>query len=179
VDDLKDILLDGEEVLWSDKPDWSKAEGPKKGWRAKSGVIKFAATMLLAFFAMMAFGMVFDPEGFASGILGVLILLSAISFVVALLNFFDKNDSMQIRYDHIYAITNRRIIVHERSRLTTQSVMGPVLFEVATIQNGSVKNLSFSYAHPDEGFATMYALSDASAPEKLMIERFSRRKAEK
>lgn len=174
MNELKDILLDGEEVLWSGRPEWENAERPKTGWRAKSGVIKFAVIVFLIFGVLMAFGMLFDPKGFASGMLGVLILIAAIPFVIALLNVFDRRAPAHIRYDHTYAITDRRLIIHDRNKDTTQSVMGRILFEITTTQNGETKNLCVSYAHPDDGFATLYALSDAHTAEKLLLKHFSR-----
>ncbi|GJL92553.1 hypothetical protein [Hyphococcus sp.] len=179
MNDLKDILLDGEKVLWSGKPDWDRAEQPKTGWRAKSGVVKFALATLFSFIVLMAFGMIADPQGFASGVLGVFIVILAISFVIALLNVFDRSAPAQIRYDHFYAITDWRLIIHDRNKDTTQSVMGSILFEVTTTQNGETKNLCVSYAHPDDGFAILHALSDARPAEKLLLKNFSRRKAEK
>lgn len=181
MDDLQDILLDGEEVLLSGNPDWENAERPKTGWRAKSGAIKFALIMFISFSAMMAWGAFFDPQAFAGGMLGVLIFLSAISFVVALMIVFGENDYLDpslIRHDHVYAITETRMIIHDRSKITTQSVIGPVLLEVTTTLNGAVRNLSVSFAQSDSGFAIMYALADAHIPERLLIERFSQRKAE-
>jgi hypothetical protein len=177
-DELKDVLLPEERVLWSGKPEWDYAERPKTGWGAKSGVIKFAVSVFLIISVLMAFGMLFDPEGFAGGILGVLILLSAISFVIALFNIFDKHDPMQLRHDHLYAITNNRIIIHDLSKLTTRSIMGPVLYEVSTVQNGSVHDINVNFANKEEDFATFHALSDCAAAEKLLIEKFSRRKVE-
>ncbi len=175
---MKDVLLPDEKVLWSGRPKWDYAERPKTGWRAKSGVIKFAVIIFLIISVLIAFGMLFDPEGFASGILGVLILVSAISFVVALVNIFDNHDPMHIRHDHLYAITNNRIIIHDRSKLTTRSIMGPVLYAVSTVKNGSTNDININFANKEQDFATFYALSDCAAPEKLLIEKFSRRKAD-
>lgn len=178
-DDLKDVLLPGEQVLWSGHPDWDKAEHPKTGWRAKAGTIKFSAAMLVALVVMMVFGMIFDPKGFVGVMLGVLIALSAVSFIIALVALFNTDSPAQVRHDHVYAITDKRIIIHDRSKLTTHSIMGATLFAVVTTPNGSTKNINLSYGYHEEDVATLHSLSDPATPEKLLIEYFSRRKAEK
>jgi hypothetical protein len=178
VSDLDDILVDGETVLWTGAPNWASASKPKTGWRAKTGTIKFAALMLFAFLTMMAFGMLVDAQGFAGGMLGVLILLSAIAFVIAFFNVIANEETKIIQQDHLYAITDMRVIIHDRTHGTTQSVLGPVLLEVATGWNGETKNLNIRFTHGEDDFATLFALIDAETPAKLLIKNFSRRKAE-
>ncbi|MEE2691221.1 MAG: hypothetical protein VX640_06755 [Pseudomonadota bacterium] len=174
--DLRDILLPGETMVWSGRPDWQNAEKPATGWRSKSGAIKFAAIMLLVFIVMMAWGAIFDPRGFASGILGVLIVIAALAFVIAVMNILDRQPSAIIRHDHLYAITDRRLIIHDVSKLTTRSITGPIIYEVQSVENGDVKDLNIRYSHSEDGIATFYALKDVVAPQKLLLEQFSFRK---
>ncbi len=176
MDELKEILLDGEKVLWSGKPDWMKAEPIKKGLRAKAGTIKFLAAASLIFMAMMGVGAIFEPSGFVNVMLGTIIIFTAIAIFIALVNAFQSEHSILEHQDHVYAITDQRLIIHDRSRLTTHSLMGAILYEISTVPNGSVKNLNISYAHPDEGFCTLYALIDVTVPEKILLERMAFRK---
>ena len=175
--DLRDILLPGETIVWSAKPNWQKAEKPATGWRSKSGAIKFAMIMLLAFIGMMTWGAIFDPRGFASGILGVLIVITALTFVIAVMNILDGQPSAKTRHDHLYAITDRRMLIHDLSKLTTRSIMGPIVYEIQSIENGDVKDINISYSHSEDGFAAFWALDDAVTPQKLLLEQFSFRKA--
>lgn len=178
MDELNDILLDNETVFWTERPDWEKAERPKAGWRAKSGAIKFALIMLFSFAAMMAWGMIFDPQGFAGGTLGVLIALSFISLAIAAFNIVDSSDDIYVRHDHIYAITNRRILIRNNSKLTTRSLTGSVVYEINTERNGSVFDITVAYNYPGDGYATFHALADPKIPEKLLLNHFALRKAE-
>lgn len=178
MDDLKDILLENEKVLWSGAPKWELAERPKRGWRAKSDVFKFALTMLISFLVMMAWGVIFDPHGFASGILGVLIVFAAMAFAIAIMNVFGSNDPLQVRHDHLYAITDRRVIIRDRSKLTTRSLLGSILYEISTIRNGKTFDLNLSYNYPGDGYATFHALTDATEPERLLLSQFTLRKVE-
>ena len=175
MDEIENLLLDGEKVLWSGKPDWTKVEPIKTGWRAKAGTIKFLIAASLIFMSLMGAGAIFNPSGFTSVVLGAIIFFNVITIFIALMMVFQSEQPFPDHPDHVYAITDRRLIVFERSKISTNSFTTNSFCGVHNRPNGDVRDLELSYGYDNS--LILYALPDADQVEKIILERFTTMKA--
>ncbi len=170
VDDLEDILLDGEELLWSGRPDWDRAKPVRSVLRQRATVLLFAAGFGLTAASLIWIGSLLSLQGFASAVAAVCVGILFVASGFTLLSAFEVKKDFLYPYSDEYAITNKRLIIrrpesHEEWSLTKGAVCYLVLKP-----NGDVFNLELYPDPGDHNFHTLYALSDANVAKKLALE---------
>lgn len=178
MDEIKDILLDGEEVLWSGKPDLSLANPPAPNWRRKLTHFLWVLGFAIVAIFLTKVGSQPNVSGFVQVILGIVIVTIAIGLIPAVLAFFDFNDVIAPRDAEFYAITDRRLIVLNITKKAREYVMKNSVSSIHTAENGSAYDLTISHGWGAD-FVTLYALSDAKDVEKIILDNFSIRSSEK
>lgn len=175
MDDLKDILLDDEEVLWSGQ---SAVKSIKSSSTKKK--LKHLAWMLFA--ASVAAYLIYignypNQTGFVQVLAGIIIVLIAIGLVIAAFAFFDKGSEAQSSSKQLYAVTDKRVIIVDIEKHWRQYLMGRSVVALHVKTTGDVKDLQIIYGN--DGFMMMSALPDADLVERLLIENFALKREQK
>ncbi len=169
MDDLKDILLDGEEVLWSGKPVLTHVKNSSIKKKLKHLAWMLFAALVAAYFFYV--GNMSNQTGFVQVLSGITIILIAIGLVIATFAFFDKGSVALSSLGQIYAVTNRRVIVIDTKKHWRQFILGRSVIGLSIKNNGEYGDVHISYG--DEDFLSMSALPDADVVERLLLENFA------
>ncbi|NOX95214.1 MAG: hypothetical protein GXP04_09015 [Alphaproteobacteria bacterium] len=179
MDEIKDILLVGEEILWSGTPDQNNAKSVPPYWRRKLTHFLWVLGFSIAAIFLTKVGNQPNVSGFVQVILGIVIVVIAIGLIPAVLTFFDFKDDIAPHQAEFYAITDRRLIVLNTTKKTREYVLKNSVSYISTTENGSVYDLTVSHGWGEADFVTLYALPDTKDVEKIILDKFSIRSNKK
>lgn len=171
--DINDILLNGEEVLWSGAPDPDLVKSLAPYWRRKLvhflWIVGFGGVAVLLYFV----GRDLTAEGFVQILIGILIVFFALGVILATVAFFDFKDRA-ISYQHdLYAITGRRLIVMNTERNSTHSVFPNSVCYLTNNANNKHATLAVYIGYGEDDCLLLHGLPDADKVEKMIAEKFS------
>ena len=164
MEDFKNILLEGEEVLWSAKPDWALAKPWWRYWTRRWVAFLFAT----AFFVAAYF---FIKESSEAG--GI---ISSIFGVFAFSLMFVRSPEEARNKDEGYAVTNIRLIIIREGGFERYSAALSALTAFQARKNGKVTDLTIRTGAGEDDYVTLFALTDSAAAEALIAANLPRGK---
>lgn len=174
MDEIKDKLLDGEDVLWSGRPVVTDRRGPSKIVRNK---LKHVAWML--FFALVAVYLFYvgnypSQTGFVQAISGVVIVIIGIGLLIATIALLNTDSQAHPQRRQLYAVTNKRVLIVDTDGHWRQNILGRSIVGLRVSKNGNEKDIQIDHGNDD--YTLMSALPDADVVERLLIENFAAKK---
>jgi len=173
VDDFKDILLEGEQVVWSGRPDPAFYKATRPFWKHK--LVHFAWLLLIAaiFLVLSEIDSRLRNSGLVGDVVGIFAILVAIGFAFTLATFFNfKDHRTPPQYDS-YTITDRRLIVSNAKTKATHSVFPRSVYRITNNAGHKHITLSVHVLGGYEQVLVLHGLRDASEVEKMIAQRFS------
>ncbi len=171
--ELKDILLDDEEILWSGRPEGGLMKPLAPFWRRKTTHFLWLAFFSLAFLVLLHLESVVDRSGMIDDIflvMGVIVLIGVIFGSVA---FFDFKDTATPHQHDIYAITNLRLIVINTERESNCSAFINSVCYLTNNTHSKHKTLTVHIGYGEDDILILHGLRDATKVEKMITEKFS------
>jgi hypothetical protein len=148
-------IADGERVLWSGAPDWSKEQPRWMYWRRR--LIALAIALALAA-ACAALG--FGGQQAAAIVAGVFAGFAFIAFIA-------ESQEDRRRRDSAYFITDRRIVI-ERAKLSERfSARLDAANALELRRNGAATNVTIRFGSGEEDYAVFFALADPAPVEQI------------
>ena len=173
MDEIKDILLDGEEVLWSGKPDLTLAKPLAPYWRRKSTHFFWLTFFTMIFLALFHLESRVDRSGMIDNAVMVVAIIVLIGVLLGGVAFFDFKDSTNHHQHDLYAITNRRLIVlNTRQKSTHSAFANSVCYLTNNISNKH-RTISVHIGYGEDDCFLLHGLPDATIVEKMIAEKFS------
>jgi|GEM_PF-4012236 len=175
-DALNDILLNGEEVLWEGRPDWTRVEKPKSKIKSKIEHFLWIVGLIFAVVLLTLIGKTDGVQGFFQVVLGILITILVIALIPTIGTFFQKDQTEPTRPDERYIITDRRLILQQLEEGHLESFAHNSLQRIERFSRGDVQSMSVQFANGEDDFRTLHALADAEKVERLLVISFIVRK---
>jgi hypothetical protein len=173
MDEIENLLLDGEKVLWSGKPDWTKARVREYSVKSKIIHALWIVVIVSITAVIFKFGNQASTDGFIRPVLGVLVIIFLLISVGVIGAFFDFGKSSTVKPLEEYAITDRRLLIVNPTKGSHASYFPGSMYYLETIPNGELQDVAFQYGSDEHRFETLHALNDAEAVERLLHEKFA------
>lgn len=174
--DFSDILMDGESIIWSGQPDWSRA----KARNPLISRLKAMAVFLVAtacFFALLIMGFAIPLDGFPGMLAIAGIFVFAIIALVAIAMGYGVVDQRVKGVE--YLLTDRRLVQTNEKSKTRTSIMRGFASAVHRHRNGEVFDIYVGLASDIEAgpaydaslfSIVLQAIPDGPLVEKLILE---------
>lgn len=157
MDDFNNILVDGEQIVWSGRPTWGREKSRFAYLRGKI----ISSLFLIAFLT----GSLEFARSENNGV--------AIAFLIfagfAALFLFSQSPSSSRRRDKHYLMTDRRILVLRERPEERVSFSISAITALNLAANGGVRDVTLRTGDGEADFVTLYALEDAAKFEKLLV----------
>ena len=176
MDDFKNILLDGEKVLWFAKPDPGLIKPLSPFWRRKLAHFVWIAITLLVVAFCLRLASAFPGM---SVIFNAIAVVGIVGLIPASLLFLDFKDGETPHQFDAYAITDRRLIITNFETKSNTSIFPNQIGNVTNNMNDNHRTLSVHIGFGDDYRFLLHGLVDAEKVEKMIIERFSIKEEEK
>ncbi len=179
MDDFNDILLEGEEILWSGKPDSNLMKPLAPYWRRKLNHFLWIAAFAALAGVLVYLGNLPNVAGMLQVVIGVVIVVILLGVIFASISFLDFKDEAIPPQSDFYAITNKRLIVVNAAKNKNQYIFPNSISYISTNTQNTHRTLSVAYGHGEGDSLLMHGLRDAELVEKMIVEKFSIRSDEK
>jgi len=167
MDEIKDILLEGEKVLWSGKPDLSLAKPPTPYWRRKmvhlGWLLITAAVVAVCLWASRAFSVI-------SLVFNTIAVIGIVGLIPGILAFFDFKDSAEDPSKHHYTLTNYRLIALLEDYRVKKELFPNSVIAIEAYTEQSPKRLNIFYGQSENEFVSLVGLTDVEHVQKLITE---------
>ena len=175
MNDINDILLDGETVLWSGAPDQSLVKAPAPYWRRKLvhfasliGVAGLVAGCIWAARIFPAIGLVFNT----------LAVVGVAGLIPGTLAFFDFKDSAEDPSKQSYVLTDRRLVVLLRDGEEKKQIFANSAVAIETYKKQSPVRLNIFFGQSENDFVSLVGLSEIDRVEKMITQTLAPRSSE-
>ena len=166
MDDLKDILLDGEEVLWSGAPDPSLVTPLAPFWRRKLFHLIWTIGFLLFAATLTYYATTLNLDGLFKGIVGFVITAIMIGVIFSFLSFVDFRDRAHPPDTETYYLTNLRLLTINRTTKRRLSIFAGHVSSVEVAKSG----ISLGGDSGEGSWIALRGIKDSAEIEKLIIE---------
>ncbi len=173
MNDINDILLDGEQVLWSGAPDSALMKPLAPYWRRKLTHFFWLLFFALIFLGLLELETRLDREGMMDNAVMVIAVAILIGTVFGALTFLDFKDSAVPHQYDLYAITDRRLIVMNTKRHSSNSAFKNSVCYLANNTSNKHRTLSVHIGYGENDCLLLHGLPDANLVEKMVAEKFS------
>ena len=173
MDKIKDILLEGEKVIWLGRPDPNLSRPLAPYWKRK-----LRHLFWLALFAGLAvlLGYIGSNEnirGILELIVGTVTVIIILGVVIGFFAFLDFKDDEIPHQADIYAVTDRRLIAFNSEKNYRRYVFPNSVSYISNNTQNHHRTLSLAYGHGESENLLLHGLHDAEEVEKMIVERFS------
>lgn len=170
-DDLKDILLDGETVLWRGASDFSRAQRKPESHKTRQlhrlGWLAGLATLAVGSYS---FGHFLNLTGFVGTLVAVLTVFLIIGTLFVFSRLFAKDIIVREKLD-IYLVTDRRVMALDKDRKQIRSMNAGHGSLVSLYKNGDLHDLTIGLPVDDhESNIFFTAIEDGPAVHKLVLQ---------
>jgi len=167
-DDLKDILLDGETVLWRGAPDIEA--GDKAGrWQAfRINLLWITGGLAVGSFLLWN-GLTHELSIFLQVVNALFLMLAAALVIVPIVNLVTYKH--YDRSDERYILTNRRLLIINSVTSEQHSAFPNAMTSIDLRRNGKVHNLTIAYGFDGEDWPsiTLHAIHEGALVKRQFL----------
>lgn len=173
--DIDDLLLEGETVIWRGAPDFSRAKvKPTSRGAARLQHLAWSIGLIAATISTVLIGQNWLSEGFLSLLLAFIAVVMGIAAVIVTGTLLFQSGHIQWGASFgdpqaRYALTSKRLIV-QSDATRRASIMPAGIGSLRLEPNGEVFDLCVVGGAGEDDFTYLQAIPDGPAVERLILE---------
>ena len=170
-DDLKDILLDGETVLWRGAPDYSHAKSkPRTKAQLQRERVIWSLIAFVVTAALFSLGYFFSLTGFIGTFLSTLVAFFGVGTLIGVSRLFAIDIKVYDRWDQ-FLVTDRRVAAVCRRDENISSISAGRGTLVELRKNGDRHDILVGFPNDDdESLIIIAAIEGGPAVHKLVLQ---------
>ncbi len=165
MDNLKDILLEDEQVIWSGRPDPELVSPLAPYWKRKLKHLLWLLFTALVVVALIWWGRTAPAFSF---LFFVLAAIGIIGIIPATITLFDFNDQAEDPSKHRYLLTNSRLIVRTAEVGVEKEIFPNAIVAIELYKKQSPSRLNIFYGQSENEFVSLVGLSNADDVKTLV-----------